>query len=76
LARLDEQRSIVDHGMTGARVGALVAAMEAEEGPHIGTVNAALRVLFEGVTVDYLTGCLRFLWRQGGQTELLYAWVD
>jgi DNA invertase Pin-like site-specific DNA recombinase len=76
LARLDEQRAIIDHGMTGARVGALVEAMEAEDGMHIGTVNSALRVLFEGVTVDYLSGCLRFNWRQGGATDLRFAWVD
>jgi DNA invertase Pin-like site-specific DNA recombinase len=76
LARLAEQRAIVDHGMTGARVAALAEAMEDEEGLHIGKTNSALRVLFEGVTVDYLTGCLRFQWRQGGMTDLRFAWVD
>lgn len=76
LARLEEQRAIVDHGMTGARVGALVEAMAAEEGVHAGKVNASLRTLFEGVTVDYLTGRLRFQWRQGGVTDLRFAWVD
>ena len=76
LARKNEQRAIADHGMTGARVAALVDAMENEEGLHIGKANAALRVLFEGVTVDYLSGCLQFHWRQGGVSELRFAWID
>jgi hypothetical protein len=37
-------------------------------------VNAALKVIFSGVTVDYQTGLLRFQWRHGGEACLSYAW--
>lgn len=77
LSRLEEQRAMADHGLTVARVDALIAAMEpAEEGLPIGKINAALRVLFEGVTVDYLTGFLCFHWRCGGQSSILYEWRE
>ncbi len=37
-------------------------------------INAALRELLEGVTVDYTSGHLRFHWRAGGQTALFFMW--
>ncbi|MGN6357434.1 MAG: recombinase family protein [Novosphingobium sp.] len=76
MAVLDEQRAIADHGVTGAKLEALAEALEDPEGLSIGKVNAALRVLFEGVTVDHLRGTVVFRWRQGGTTELRYAWVE
>jgi DNA invertase Pin-like site-specific DNA recombinase len=78
LARLEEERAVADHGLTVARVEALMDAMERGEGEplDIAKVNAALRVLFEGVTVDYLTGRLCFRWRQGGVSTFMYEWRD
>jgi DNA invertase Pin-like site-specific DNA recombinase len=78
LSDLEEQRAIVDHGLTVARVAALADAMEGEEGAslEVGRVNTALRVLFESVTVDYPRGLLRFRWRQGGETSFLYEWRE
>lgn len=78
--RLDYERGLVDHGLATARVDALHAAMETEDDGEgrmdLAKVNAALRAVFEGITVDYRTGTLRFRWRQGGETEFVYAWVE
>jgi DNA invertase Pin-like site-specific DNA recombinase len=78
LGQLDQQRTLADHGLVVTRVGLLADAMEPEDEsvPNVGKVNAALRTLFDGVTVDYRTGFLRFHWRQGGETEVMFAWVD
>lgn len=77
MEQLDHQRGLADHGLALTRLGALTEAMEPEEGkPEIGRINAAMRTVFEGVTVDYLSGHLRFHWRQGGETAMLFAWVD
>lgn len=37
-------------------------------------INAALRELLDGVVIDYESGHLRFRWRAGGESELVYAW--
>lgn len=37
-------------------------------------VNAALRELLTGVTVDYTTGYLEFAWRAGGSSSLMFQW--
>jgi DNA invertase Pin-like site-specific DNA recombinase len=37
-------------------------------------INAALRELLTGVTVDFTTGYLEFAWRAGGESSLLYGW--
>ena len=80
LDEIEQQRAIADHGLVRSRVGALADAIEPEEGEagrlDVAKVNAALRSIFAGVTVDYLTGFLRFQWRQGGETTLLYEWRD
>lgn len=78
LSRLEDERAMVDHGLTTARVSALAEAMSGEDGDNldIGRVNAVLRTLFEGVTVDYLTGFLCFHWRQGGASTVMYEWRE
>ena len=62
-------------------LGDLAALLDPEataENPNPGldrqAVNAALKVLFDGVVVDYMTGRLRFRWRQGGESSIV--WVD
>lgn len=78
LSRLEDARAIADHGLVMARVGTLADAMghgEEEPGPlDIPKVNAALRTLFEGVTVDHRQGVLALRWRQGGETTIRFAW--
>jgi hypothetical protein len=75
LAALEQQRTLADHGLVVTRLEALADAMEPPEGaPDIGRVNAALRTVFDGVTVDYRTGHLRFHWRQGGESGFLFMW--
>lgn len=39
-----------------------------------GPINAALRVLFDKVVVDYPRKRLVFHWRQGGRSDMLYDW--
>lgn len=78
---LEERRADADHGVTSARVALLSDLMDPPEGEdgepcNVGKVNAALRTLFQGVTVDYRSGFLRFHWRQGGETGIMFAWVD
>lgn len=81
-ASLDEielQRAVADHGLVRSRIGALANAVEPEGEAgllNISKVNTALRSVFEGVTVDYRTGFLRFQWRQGGETMMLYEWRE
>ena len=75
LAELDERRAMADRGLIASRMGELHELLSDEEtrGDR-RAVNAALKVIFAGVTVDYLTGLLRFQWRQGGEANLSYAW--
>lgn len=37
-------------------------------------VNALLRQLLDGVTVDYRSGLLLFAWTHGGETDVMYGW--
>lgn len=79
LAALEEHRMQSDHGLVHARIEALADTLggpeEELEGPlDVARVNAALRVLFSQVTIDYLTGKLRFQWRQGGEGAVMFAW--
>lgn len=53
-------------------LGSALAASEVE-GLDIATANAALRRLVSGVVVDWPSGNLVFLWKQGGDTRLTYA---
>lgn len=73
---LEHERAQVDHGLIMARGEAFGEVMGAEGSLELAKANAGLRSLFEGVTVDYRTGHLRFHWRQGGETALRYCWVD
>ena len=79
LAELDERRRLTDHGLIRSRLndfGDLFReAEETRERLDVTRVNAAMKVLFAGVTVDHPQGLLRFHWRQGGETHLRYAWV-
>ncbi|OWQ98255.1 recombinase family protein [Sphingopyxis witflariensis] len=75
LASIEQARAVADGGLVHSRLEALVEAFEVEEGEPLdfGKINAALGLLFSGITVDYRTGWLSFEWRQGGTTELIYA---
>ncbi|WP_168707930.1 recombinase family protein [Sphingopyxis sp. PAMC25046] len=72
---IEQSRAVADGGLAHSRLEGLVGALDVPEGEPLdfGKINAALRLLFSGVTVDYRTGWLRFEWRQGGVTELIYA---
>lgn len=81
LADIEEQREIADHGLVMARTGALANALSVPEGGRtepldIARANAALRSLFAGITVDYPAGVLAFNWRQGGWTDIRFAWPE
>ena len=72
LEAVEEQRRCVDGGLVRARAHSLVEAIQEFDGETRGPINAALKVLFDGVTVDYRTGRLVFHWRQGGDAEVPY----
>ncbi len=74
---LEHQRTMADHGLVISRLEALADTIEPEDGdePTVARINASLRTLFEGITIDYQTGFLRFHWRQGGETSMMFAWV-
>jgi DNA invertase Pin-like site-specific DNA recombinase len=78
LQDLDERRAMADHGLIRARMGELQSMLDPEEPQELdrNALNAQLNVLFDAVVIDYPTGLLRFLWRQGGETSIRYAWVD
>ncbi|MGE8940660.1 recombinase family protein [Leptospira interrogans] len=37
-------------------------------------INALMRQSFNSVVVDYPAGLLRFFWKHGGESEVVYAW--
>jgi DNA invertase Pin-like site-specific DNA recombinase len=74
LDAVEEQRRCVDGGLVRARAHSLAEAIQEFDGNTKGPINAALKVLFDAVTVDYRTGRLVFHWRQGGDTEVPYAY--
>jgi DNA invertase Pin-like site-specific DNA recombinase len=78
LHELEEAQAMADHGLVHSRMSDLATAVEPEDGEamDLGRVNAALKVLFSGITVDYRDGRLKFHWRQGGEASLIYAWVE
>jgi DNA invertase Pin-like site-specific DNA recombinase len=74
LEALNEQRRCRDGGLIRERAVALAAALRDFDGANREPINAAMRVLFDGVTVDYERGRLAFHWRQGGETAIPYAY--
>jgi hypothetical protein len=74
LDAVEEQRRCVDGGLIRARAYSLAEAIRSFDGNDRRPLNAALRLLFDGVTVDYRTGRLIFHWRQGGETEVHYSY--
>lgn len=57
------------------RLGDLREALESEP-LNLGRINALLRMLFSQVVVDYQRGTLDFQWRHGGETSVVFAWVQ
>lgn len=76
LAATEEQRRLVDGGLIRARVERLYDNLAAGVIDGREAINAGLKTLFDGVTVDYLRGLLVFHWRQGGETERRYVWRE
>jgi hypothetical protein len=71
---------MADQGLIRARIDELQGLVEASEQDEVElnrtAINTALKVLFKAVVVDYRTGHLRFQWRQGGESSVMYAWVN
>lgn len=77
LDEAEERCAMADGGLISCRLGALQELMEdGEARQDRSVVNAAFKVLFARVVVDYREGALRFQWRQGGEATLIYAWPD
>ncbi|WP_205478559.1 recombinase family protein [Sphingomonas arenae] len=77
LVELEERKAMADRCLIVTRLAELHDLLEDQERREDRTtVNAALKLSFAGVVVDYTTGRLRFQWRQGGEAELVYAWVE
>jgi DNA invertase Pin-like site-specific DNA recombinase len=81
LDELEERRCMADRGLIRDRAGKLFDLLRPEgtpagEQPELDrtAINAALKLLFAAVVVDYETGTLRFRWRQGGEASIRYAW--
>lgn len=77
LTDAEARKELADRGVIAHRLEGLREAVEGEDGEmDLARTNAALKVLFNGVTVDHRTGFLRFHWKHGGETALIYAWRD
>lgn len=76
LESLEERRRMADRGLIETRLGNLQDLVEHEGGLDRTAINTALKVLLTGVVVDFADGRLRFQWRHGGETSLMYAWVE
>lgn len=78
LKAIKERREITDGGLIHARIDMLAAALghgsEESEPVHVAKVNAVLKVLFSGIIIDYLSGKIRFQWRQGGEGSVMFSW--
>jgi DNA invertase Pin-like site-specific DNA recombinase len=72
LEAVEERRRCVDGGLIRERAYDFASAAQEFDGEHREALNAALRVLFDGVTVDYPRGQLVFHWRQGGESVVPY----
>lgn len=73
LEGIEQARAVADGGMVHTRLEALADAFDTPA--DTGGINAALRLLFAGVTIDHREGLLQFQWRQGGTTALRYAFA-
>jgi DNA invertase Pin-like site-specific DNA recombinase len=83
LEELDERRRMADRGLIRARMAQFLDLLQPKHDddgsapePDRTAINAALKVLFSAVVIDYGTGRLSFQWRQGGEASIVYAWVD
>jgi hypothetical protein len=76
LDEVDHRRSTADRGLIECRLAHLQGLIEQEGGPDRAAINITLKLLLTGVVVDFRTGHLRFQWRQGGESELMYTWID
>jgi hypothetical protein len=72
LQAVEERRRCADGGLIRERAYDFAAAAQKFDGEQKGPLNAALKVLFDGVTVDYPRGQLVFHWRQGGESVVPY----
>lgn len=75
LQEVEERRSVVDGGLIHARLGQLQDAIESVELKR-EPINAVLRSLFDQITIDHGSGLLRFNWKQGGETSIVYQFPD
>ena len=57
------------------KAGDLAAILETGELDR-GLVNALLRQMMTGITVDFRTGTLHFHWLHGGESNVTYAWTE
>ena len=77
LGAAEERCAMADGGLIASRLGGLQELLEDEEAlADHSRINAALKVLFARVVVDYRTGVLAFRWRQGGEASVVYAWPE
>lgn len=77
LDQIEERRRMADGGLIRSRLDHLHELLTLDDGqPERAPINAALKMLFEAIVVDYIAGKLRFRWRQGGEARITYAWRD
>lgn len=77
LAEAEARKEMADRGVIAHRLEGLREAVESEDCElDRARTNAAMKVLFNGVTIDHRNGFLRFHWKHGGETALVYAWRD
>ncbi|MDR6831542.1 DNA invertase Pin-like site-specific DNA recombinase [Bosea sp. BE271] len=78
--RSEEQDLWALHGTVSgpslqSRIDDLLGALEADPVPH-EQANALMRQVFSKVVVNYVAGRLEFEWRQGGSTDIMFAWPE
>lgn len=75
----NEQKELLstleDQPLLDRKVSELSDALATEE-PDLQHINALLRQVARGVTVDYGNGSLVFAWKHGGESSLTYAWPE
>lgn len=75
-AKAGRPKLVCSKAKIGAGCSYLSVAVDATEGALLRNWGLLLADVPAGVIIDHPTGTLRFLWRQGGETSIRYAWVD
>lgn len=75
IAEMEEAAALTNHAAVQYRAENLLDILKVSPA-DVAQINAGLRSLFNAVVVDYTTGQLRFQWKSGQESSIIFAWVE